>query len=181
MEQFPQIETERLVIGKILFTDIDAIVSYANNKKLSEKMLTFPFPYTEENAIWWINNSYQSFNAKSAYIFAIRIKENNAFVGGIGLHLDNHRKAELGYWIAEPFWNNGFATEAVKAITKFGFENIHLNKIFALYFEDNPSSGKVLQKNNFNNEGYHKQHYCINGIYKNAFSLAITQEEYHKK
>lgn len=178
MKQFLQIETERLLIGKILFTDIDSIVLYANNKKLSEKMLTFPFPYTEENAVWWINNSYESFKAKSAYIFAIRRKENNAFIGGIGLHLDTHRKAELGYWIAEPFWNKGFATEAVNAIVQFGFETLSLNKIFALHFEDNPSSGKVLQKNNFSNEGFHQQHYFVDNVYKNAYSLAITKEEY---
>lgn len=60
---------------------------------------------------------------KSGYTFAIREKEGK-IIGAIGIHDRGDDKAELGYWIALPYWNKGFATEAAKAVLNFGIKEL---------------------------------------------------------
>ena len=61
--------------------------------------------------------------------------------------------AELGYWIKEDEQNKGYCTEASKALIKFRFETLNLNKIYALHMIRNPSSGRVLEKLDFKKKG----------------------------
>lgn len=63
--------------------------------------------------------------------------------------LTSPTKAELGYWIGEPFWNKGLMTEAIAAVVKFGFEKLQLSVIHATCHEENAGSIAVLAKNNF--------------------------------
>lgn len=159
MKDFPKLVFKRLILDQFKPSDIPDIVAYADNIKIVENTRSMPHPYFEEDAIALINMANQGFKAKNNYIFAIRIKETQAFIGGIGLTLnvDNNR-AELGYWLAEEFWNKGFTTEAVQAILKFGFDQLKLNKIVAAYLTSNEASGKVLAKNGMVKEGIFKDH-----------------------
>jgi RimJ/RimL family protein N-acetyltransferase len=59
----------------------------------------------------------------------------------------------LGYWLAEPFWNKGIMTEAVKLITDYAFEHLNLNRIFAQPYDRNRASMRVLEKAGFQFEG----------------------------
>ncbi len=159
MRQFPKLVSERLILDQIKPSDIPDIVSYAGNIKIVENTRTMPHPYHEEDAISWMNMANEGYKNKDQYIFAIRLKDTNAFLGGIGLSLDNdNNRAELGYWLAEDFWNMGFTTEAVRAILRFGFEELHLNKIIAVYITTNEASGKVMIKNGMVKEGEFKDH-----------------------
>jgi [ribosomal protein S5]-alanine N-acetyltransferase len=115
---------------------------------------------------------WQGFKNKSRYVFAIIQKEQNELVGEISLHLDNRNNAaELGYWIGEPFWGMGIATEAAGAILKFGFEKLLLQLVVATFHEENPASGKVLLHN-----GMLKGR--VNG---NVALYSLTREEYEKR
>ncbi|MAT56782.1 MAG: GNAT family N-acetyltransferase [Ignavibacteriae bacterium] len=154
MDKFPEIKTSRLILGKLSINDIPKIIEYASNKKIADTTLNIPHPYEVRDAIFWINNANKGFENKSQFTFGIKIKTNYEFIGGIGLKINNVlNQAELGYWIAEKYWNKGFATEAVEAIIKFGFKELHLNKICASHLEQNPASGKVLIKNGMIKEG----------------------------
>ena len=126
-------------------------------------------PYHEEHAIFWLNMANEGFQTKSKYIFGIRLKTTDELIGGMGLHIHkDFNRAELGYWVGVPFWNKGYATEALSAILKFGFEQVELNKIFAVHTKDNPSSGKVMIKNGMIKEGELKDHIKKGGIYRSV-------------
>ncbi len=159
MKDFPKLLSGRLILDQIKPSDIPEIVAYAGNIKIVENTRTMPHPYFEEDAISWMNMANQGFKAKNNYIFAIRLKETQKLIGGIGLTLDvDNNRAELGYWLAEKFWNNGLTTEAVKTILKFGFEQLKLNKVVAVYLTTNEASGKVMLKNGMVKEGEFKDH-----------------------
>jgi len=64
-----------------------------------------------------------------------------------------HRRAELGYWIALKFWNRGYATEASQRLLDFGFEVLGLHRIEARHFLRNPASGQVMKKLGMQPEG----------------------------
>lgn len=159
MEQFPSLKTKRLVIDQIKPSDIPNIVAYAGNIKIVENTRSMPHPYYEEDAITWMHLANTGFKAKDNYMFAIRFSDTLAFIGGIGLTIDKeNNRAELGYWMAEDFWNMGLTTEAVKAMLKFGFEELCLNKIFAVYLTSNEASGRVMLKNGMVKEAEFKDH-----------------------
>lgn len=63
----------------------------------------------------------------------------------------------LGYAISEKHWGKGIMTEAVKAVIKYGFENLKLDLISAYTYPFNTRSKKVLEKNGFKYEGTLKQ------------------------
>lgn len=148
MEQFPELYTQRFKLRKLTVDDVPLLVKYANNRKISDFVLNIPHPYNEPDAVFRISYVWQGFKAKARYVFAVELKENREFIGEIGLHLDNKGGiAQLGYWVAEPYWNKGIATEAVSAVLKFGFDKLNLNSVFATCHLNNPASAKVLINN----------------------------------
>ncbi|MFT3679527.1 MAG: GNAT family N-acetyltransferase [Ferruginibacter sp.] len=148
MENFPLLYTERILLRKIDIDDVPSLVKYANNKKISDNILNMVYPYQEPDAVFRISYVVQGFKNKTRYVFAIILKSSGEFIGEIGLHLNNDRNAaELGYWVGEPFWNKGIATEAATLVLKFGFEKLGLGIVFATCHAENESSSKVVSKN----------------------------------
>ncbi len=179
MEDFPRLSTERLILRKISAPDIPKIVEYAGNIGVAETTLNIPHPYSEKDAKFWINIATKGFKEKSQYTFGIELIASKEFIGGIGLIINQHsNRAELGYWIAKPFWNQGFATEATKAILTFGFNLLNLNKIYATHLANNPSSGKVMIKNNMIKEGVLKDHILKGNRYQSMVQYGLTHSEF---
>jgi RimJ/RimL family protein N-acetyltransferase len=144
VNDFPELHTERLKLRKIDIDDIPSLLKYGNNKKIADYILNIPHPYYEPDAVFRISYVVQGFKNKTRYVFAIILKERNEFIGEISLHLDNDRIARLGYWVGEPFWGKGIATEAAKAVLKFGFEKLELSKVYATCHVENEASAKVV-------------------------------------
>jgi len=129
-------------------SDLESLVKYANNWNISKNLTDrFPFPCTENDGKKFIEMATKQ---KPTQVFAIDIDAEA--VGGIGIHPqeDIHRKnAELGYWLAEPFWGQGIVSEAIKQMIDFAFANLEIDRIFARPFGFNIASQKVLEKNGF--------------------------------
>lgn len=175
---FPELITKRLRLGIIRSSDIPNIVENANNKNIADNTLNLPHPYSTENAMVWKDMQQQGFQSKQNSIFAIFLKETDKFIGGIGLHVDSiHNKAEMGYWIGEPYWNKGFATEAGKEILKYGFNVLQLNKIYATHFLSNKASEKVLINLEMKKEAELQHHYCKNGKYIDVRQYCLLKKD----
>jgi [ribosomal protein S5]-alanine N-acetyltransferase len=181
MTEFPELITNKLTLRKIRPSDISSLLKYCNNKNISDQIINIPYPYLEDDAIFRMNFVLQGFKNKERYVFAISLKDNEELIGEIGLHLDaNNNSAQFGYWIAEPFWDKGIATEATSAILKFGFEKLNLNKIYATHYPDNLASGKVMINNKMIKEAELKEHYKINETYRNVIQYRLTKKEYEE-
>jgi ribosomal-protein-alanine N-acetyltransferase len=177
MNKLPEINTERLILTELKADDIKDIVNYASNKKISDSTLNLPHPYSEKDAIYWINLAHQGLKSRTNYIFAIRLKEESRFIGGIGLGVEKRfNRAEIGYWIAEPFWGKGIATEATKAVIEFGFKDLGLNKLTSSHLSKNPASGKVMQNSGMIKEGVLKKHILKDEIYHDLVVYGITNQ-----
>ncbi len=132
--------------------DVDSIIKYANNQKISMNLRDgFPHPYTLSDA-----KAFLSMIDKQDPNTFYAIASREEVIGSIGLVLgtDVHRfSAEMGYWLAESFWNKGIITNAVKKITEFAFTTFNLNRISAAPYSYNKASIKVLEKTGFKFEG----------------------------
>ncbi len=133
-----------------------------NNKKIWDNLRNkVPYPYQESDAINFIEFITKD---NSQQVFAIEVNGNLCGVVGLVLQQDVYEKsAEIGYWIGEPFWGKGIASEAVKLMTDFGFNELNLRRIYAAVFEFNIASMKVLEKNGYLNEGILKKAVFKNG------------------
>lgn len=181
MNKYPTLKTERLTLTNPKVSDIPNIIQYAGNIKVAKNTLNMPHPYFEKDAIFWLNMAHTGFQNRDKYIFGIRLKTTNELIGGMGLHLMiPYNRAELGYWIAEPFWNKGYASEAAGEVLKFGFKTLNLNKIFATHLIENPASGKVMLKNGMIKEGTLKDHFKKDGKYRTVHQYRLTKEEYEQ-
>jgi RimJ/RimL family protein N-acetyltransferase len=179
MKTLPEINTAQLTLRRMELKDLLSLVKYANNEKIAANIFNISYPYTENDAVFRYNIVLQGLINENRYIFAITNKTSGELIGEIGLNLDvDNNRAEVGYWIAEPFWGKGFATEALAAALSFGFEQVHLNKIFATHFLHNPSSKKVLTNNGMIKEAEFIEHYKIDGEYKSAAQYRLTYSEY---
>lgn len=180
-EEFPLLESERLRLRKPGVRDLDRILEYADNPKIDEMTLSFPYPYREKDAISWLHKANKGFEKGTDYIFAICGRESDAFIGGVGLHLNKeYNRAELGFWLAEPYWGRGYMTEALRQVLHFGFHNLELHKIYAVHFTNNPASGRVMAKNGMVREAQLKEHIRKDGRYRDLVQYRLTKTEYER-
>lgn len=157
MNKFPVLETENLILSDLEEGDLPFVVEYLQEKIFSELTSNIPYPYSHEDAKFWLEMSRKAFGNGSGFTFAIRSKEER-IMGAIGIHDRGDDKAELGYWLAVPFWNKGYVTEAALAVVEFGFKELGYNKIFATHFPHNPSSARIMQKIGMKQEAILKEH-----------------------
>ncbi len=133
----------------------------------------FLFPYTEETGKKFIA---MATSHKPTNIFAIVV--NGEAVGGIGIHpqSDIYRKnAELGYWLAEPFWGNKIITKAIAEIVAYAFETFEIERVFAIPFGSNTASQRVLEKAGFTLEGRFGRTIFKNGEFEDELVYAIRK------
>lgn len=180
-KKIPNLKSKRLRLGELRASDIPKIVAYAGHPTIAEMTLNIPSPYTEKDAIFWLNMAHQGFKQGHQHVFGIFLKEGDQFIGGIGLHVNHsHDNAEVGYWVAEPFWNKGFASEAMALLLEYGFNKLKLHKIYARHLIGNPASGKVMIKNGMIKEGELTDHYKKGNEYRSVKQYRLTKTEYDK-
>lgn len=155
MTALSTLETARLNLRPYSMDDIAQLVPLIGAREVAATTLRIPHPYTEKDAREFIAAS----PTNSENPFAITLREDGRLIGGIGLRFaPQHRHAELGYWLGVPHWGKGYATEAAFEILRYGFEDLHLHRIFASHFKNNPASGRVLRKLGMRYEGCQREH-----------------------
>lgn len=152
--------------------DLDNLVKYANNLNIARNLTdVFPYPYTKENGKAYIDMVSTDNPVK---VFAIEV--DGEAIGSIGIfpQQDVHRKnAEMGYWLAEPFWGKGIMPIAVQKIVEYGFSTFDINRIFASPFGINKASQRVLEKSGFIREAQFEKTLIKNGEYIDEYIYAI--------
>lgn len=182
LTRLPQLTTERLLLSAPTTDDLPQIILYAGDEKIARYTLNIPHPYQEKDATFWLNMASEGLADGSKYIFAVRDKATGAFRGGVGLHINApFNSAELGYWIAVPFWGQGLMTEAVGAILRFGFAELGLRRVYAHHITENEGSGKVMLKNRMVREGLLRQHAFKNGSAYDLAIYGILREEFNQQ
>jgi ribosomal-protein-alanine N-acetyltransferase len=149
------LETARLWLRPFTLPDVPQLVPLIGAREVAATTLRIPHPYTEENAREFLTNPKH----RCEEVLGIIRKADQQLVGAVGLHPDMaHKRAELGYWIGVPYWGNGYATEAARAVVAYGFGELDLNRIYASHFEGNNASARVLQKIGMRHEGCQRGH-----------------------
>ena len=133
-------------------SDMDRLVELANNRNVSMYLIdTFPFPYTMDDAMWWIETGVHKNPGMDQ-----ALEYQGELVGGIGLTPGmgwKSHSAEIGYWIGETYWGKGLATAGLKEMTHRAFGEHRFTRIFASVLDPNAASMRVLEKCGFEKVG----------------------------
>ena len=166
------------ILRKFSVNDINSITKHANNINIA-KWLTdeFPHPYYKKDAESFINmvsneNPTTTFaievNGEASGAIAITPPEEDKGTESMDTVINAcDKKAELGYWLAEDYWDRGIISSAIKEIVEYGFETFDIDCIFATPFIENIASQKVLKKAGFKTDSE------IRKILKNNISYEV--------
>lgn len=178
----PTFETQRLILRPFQSTDANKVQELAGDFEVARTTLSIPHPYPDGAAEAWISASSKRSDEGDGFPFALIHKENNDLIGCMGINVDKwHQRGELGYWIGKDFWNRGYASEAAKRLIRFGFEDLHLNKIWAAAMSNNPASSNVMKKAGMRFEGEFKQHILKGDKFEDLVFYGLTRIEYEDR
>ena len=143
----PVLRTERLMLRPFSANDAADVQRLAGDRDIAATAVRMPHPYEEGMAEAWIASHDEAWSEGVAVAIAIASSDGATLLGSTGFNFAlEHAKAELGYWIGKPYWGHGYATEAVREVVRWGFEDLGLFRVYAHCVKGNRASARVLEK-----------------------------------
>lgn len=143
-------------IRTLVKADADSLSANANDYEIWLNLRDrFPHPYTRKHALEWIDLVGTPGTRENPQVHFVIDVEGEA-AGGIGLLMQTDVSrvgGELGYWLGKRFWGRGIMTRAIAGMTDWYFQNLPITRIYALVFDYNQPSARVLEKCGYTLEG----------------------------
>ena len=146
-----ELKTERLVLRPLAQTDAERLASLANNWNVARMLSRMPYPYSLDMAEDWI--ARQAAQRAEGEEFVYAVTNGEGFVGTCGVQAHANGTHEIGYWIGEPYWNRGYASEATGAVLGEAAARFDAGTLISGHFWENHASGRVLTKLGFRYTG----------------------------
>jgi RimJ/RimL family protein N-acetyltransferase len=132
------ISTQRLTLRPLREQDLVSLTAAVNNERIARNVASIPWPYDLDDARAFLD-SVARLPVGSASFAVFATNGEGSVIGVMG-----YQEAELGYWLAEPSWRKGFATEGVEAVVEHAFTTSRLNRLQARCILGNEPSRHVL-------------------------------------
>lgn len=177
----PDLNTERLVLRPFRPGDADRVTELAGEREIALNTLNIPHPYARHHAEEWIASHAGQMERRESVTYAITMRLGGSLIGAAGLILDPPNEvAELGYWVGRPYWGNGYAAEAARALVGWGFAALGLHRVHASHFPRNPASGAVLRRIGMRREGCLRGHVKKWGEHLDLERYGILRHEFER-
>lgn len=158
-----KISCRACLLRPLELADAESIARHANDRGVWQNLRDrFPHPYTEADAIEWIEDA-QSRQVQTSF----GIDVDGQAIGSISLMLGEdiaRRTAEVGYWMGREFWGRGIMVDVARATTQYAFEALGLVRVFAVPFVTSTRSSRVLEKAGYVREGLMRRSAVKEGI-----------------
>jgi [ribosomal protein S5]-alanine N-acetyltransferase len=160
MIQAPEsLETMRVHLRKPTVDDAPAIFeSYARDAEVTRYLLFRP-DQTLDDVKKFLERTLAGWENRSTFAWVLVLKDSNALMGMVEVRISGCR-ADLGYVLARPFWNRGYMSEALQAVTDWAFTQQELFRVWAFCDVNNAASARVLEKIGMEREGILRR-WCI--------------------
>ena len=176
--RLPRLETPRLVIRRMSMADAEDIYEYGRDPEVSRHVLWDAYRSVGE-ARMYLKYVQRQYRLNEPASWGIELKATGRLIGTIGFMWWNqeYRSAEVGYSLSRAYWNHGLMTEALRAVIKFGFEEMNLNRIEAQHETTNPASGRVMEKVGMKKEGVLRQRLRNKGKFVDVALYSVLRGE----
>lgn len=154
---------EKVSLGLVQKDLIQIVQRWINDRDINRNLRNPGMPYyPEEEESWY---EALSKNKHTDRIFMIYMNDTYDPIGLVGLHHIDPvaRHAEIGYLMAKEYWGQGFGTEAVSLIIRYGKDVVNLRKVYASVKDGNMGSSRVLEKNGLKQCGKFTEHDILPG------------------
>jgi [ribosomal protein S5]-alanine N-acetyltransferase len=177
---FPVLETERLMLREMSPQDVNELIKQFGNTEVIKFIGMQPIRSIEQANEWlrWMGGYFQ---AKDGLRWAIALKQGaGAFIGSAGIYNWNREAnhAEISCDIMHPYWDNGYGTEAMRALIEFGWEHLKLNRVEVNIINGNQHTRNFLEKLGFKSEGVLRQRILKGGKYYDVHIFGLLRHEY---
>lgn len=176
---FPVLDTPRLHLRQVTLSDAPAL--YANVTTVQD---------------WWAASEIESLAATRRRISAeqrcwargtrlrwgVTLKPKTEVLGAVELsEFRRASRAEIGYWLARPYWHHGLMAEALTTVLRYSFDVMNLHRVYAITLTNNHSSIALLTKVGFQAEGLLRQHSFRQGRWQDALMLGALAEDFRPR
>jgi ribosomal-protein-alanine N-acetyltransferase len=180
--QLPTLNSARLILRPLHLSDAPAILENAQNPHINQFLNVLPTvetPPTLEHAQQLIKQLQQKTRNFKKLPFAISLGEKQHLIGIISLHTinQNSQRAQVGFWLNQKYWRQGYTTEALQAILQYAFHSLDFNRLESHVQPDNLASNQLFKSAGFQKEGTLHQWRKHNGkwIDINIYGLLKSQ------
>jgi RimJ/RimL family protein N-acetyltransferase len=173
--------TQRLILRAPMLSDVQDVVRILNDFDVAKNLTLVPIPFTEEQFRSRLVEIERARRAGAEFLFAVTRAMDGSFIGMCGVERLETDVWELGYWYGKPFWRQGYATEAARAVMRFAFDDLGAMMLTAGWFVDNPASGRVLEKLGFVGTGTMQRHCVSRGAEVASNRMLLTRDEFARK
>ena len=170
---------ELAYLSEVLPSDQSACLEYLNEREIYDRTLRIPYPYTASDFENWLKIVEETTQQQGKAVHLAIRDLNGLLIGGVGFdgfRLGKSHRAEIGYWLAKPFWGLGIATAVVRRASTLAFSDFGLAKLTAHVFPGNAASARVLEKCGFRQEGYFRQHFVKDGKYVDGLAFGLVKD-----
>jgi ribosomal-protein-alanine N-acetyltransferase len=181
VNNFPFIETNRLLLREIVKDDANDILKYLSDEEVMKYYGLAPFKTINEalNEILW----YQSIlNEQTGIRWGITLKGKDEVIGSCGFlnRVPEHYRTEIGYELSRDYWGHGIASEALEAVIRYGFKYLKFQRIEALVEPPNIPSQKLIEKHGFIREGLLRNYEFTCGKFDDLYMYSLLKQEFDK-
>lgn len=177
VKNFPRLETERLLLRKIVPGDAAALYAIFGDQEVTRYYDLGTMTQLAE-AETMVRRLAARFRYGQAIRWGIARKQDHVFLGTCGYHFQAAGfKAEIGYDLARAYWRQGYMNEALQAMLAYGFETLQLNRIEALVMPENEASAAVLRRLGFSEEGLLREYAFFKGQYHDLRFFSLLRRE----
>ncbi|MBP3703354.1 MAG: GNAT family N-acetyltransferase, partial [Lachnospiraceae bacterium] len=142
-----QLETSRLCLRRFKISDAEAAYrNWTSDNEVSRYVRWETHKNVAETKS--LLESWVSKYEDGSYNWAVEVKETKELIGNISVirMSEKNHNCEVGYCYGSAWWNQGYASEALKAVIDFLLSECGMYIVEAKHHSDNPASGRVMQK-----------------------------------
>ena len=178
LASIPVVETERLLLRPFSLSDEAAVFALASDPAVA-RFVRFEAHRTPADTRAFLQTVLEHYALGELLSWAIVRREDDQLIGSCGFVSENKKRnlAEIGYWLGKPYWGKGYAVEAARALVRFGFEQMNLQRVEAKCFVQNRAAQRVIEKLGMKFEGRERRE-MIKGIYPELLLYSILRQEW---
>jgi [ribosomal protein S5]-alanine N-acetyltransferase len=178
----PHLTGTQISLRPLKRSDITALKRQANDRTISKFMPSIQFPYTAENARRWVNRTLRSARTDSAYQLGIELLSRKDFIGMMGIKNINRvdRNGELEYWLGRSYRGRSYASQAMRLMLRFAFNELNLHRVYAIVAALNTPSIKLLERHGFLREAVWRDATWINNGWHDVYCYGLLETEQGK-
>lgn len=177
---YPKLETARLVLRAMRMEDADFLLKEWSDPLVTQLMCDEEPLQTREQAEEFLRPFQTPEKIPNSKWWGIELKMDGHLIGTCGYFCWNrqHHRAEIGYDLCPLFWGQGLMPEALRALIRYGYEEMNLNRIEAVTHIENQRSQRVLAKLGFKLEGVLREYFCRDGIFNDQAQYSLLRREW---